>query len=59
MGFTTTKILFGNHCGIQANMKYFPFMVFTSHMPILTIDNNLNGLCDVFDEHASPKIMVD
>jgi hypothetical protein len=34
-------------------------MVLTGHMPILTIDNNLNGLCDVFDEHASLEIMAD
>jgi len=27
-------------------------------MPILTIDNNQNGLCDVFDEHASPEIVA-
>jgi hypothetical protein len=40
-------------------MKYSLFMVLTSHMPILTINNSLNGLCDVFDEHAIPKIMVD
>jgi hypothetical protein len=25
----------------------------------LTIDNSFNGLCDVFDEHASPEIMAD
>jgi hypothetical protein len=31
-------------------MKYFPFMVLIGHMPRLTIDNNFNGLCDVFDE---------
>jgi hypothetical protein len=44
------KILFGYQWGIQANMKYSPFMVLTSRMPRLTIDNNFSGLCDVFDE---------
>jgi hypothetical protein len=47
------KILFGYRCGIQANMKYSPFLVLTGRMPRLTIYNSLNGLCDVFDEHAS------
>jgi hypothetical protein len=27
-------------------------------MPRLTIDNSLNGLCDVFDEQASPEVMA-
>ncbi len=34
-------------------------MVLTSRTPRLTIDNNLNGLCDVFNEYASPKVMAD
>ncbi len=25
---------------------------------MLTIDNNLNRFCDVFDENAGPKVMV-
>ncbi len=32
-------------------------MVFTGRTPRLTIDNSLNGLCDVFDEQASPEVM--
>jgi hypothetical protein len=28
-------------------------------MPRLTIDNNLSGLCNVFDEQASPEVMGD
>jgi len=52
------QILFGYWCGIQADTKYFPFMVLTSRTPILTIDNSLNGLCDVFDEHVGPKVMA-
>jgi len=39
-------------------MKYSPFMVLVGCMPILTIDNSCNGLCDVFDEQASPEIMA-
>jgi len=52
------RILIGYRCGIQANTEYFPFMVFIGRTPILTIDNSLNGLCDVFDEHASLEIMA-
>ncbi len=48
-------ILFGYHCGIQVNTKYSSFLVFIRCIPILTINNNLNGLCDVFDEHVGPK----
>jgi hypothetical protein len=39
-------------------MKYSPFMVLISRAPRLTIDNNLSGLCDVFDKQESPKIMA-
>ncbi len=48
--FTLTKDILWISCGIQANTKYSPFMVLTGHMPRFTIDNNLRGLCDVFDE---------
>jgi hypothetical protein len=40
-------------------MKYFPFMVFINYTPRLTINNNLNGLCNVFDAHASLEVMGD
>jgi hypothetical protein len=53
------RILFGYRCGIQANTKYSPFMVLTGHMLRLTIDNNLKGLCDVFDEQENLEIMVE
>ncbi len=33
-------------------------MVLIGCTPRLTIDNNLNGLCDVFDEQASPEVMA-
>jgi hypothetical protein len=33
-------------------------MVLTGCTPRLTIDNNLNGLCDVFDEQENPEVMV-
>jgi hypothetical protein len=46
-------------CGIQANIKYSPFMVLTRRTPRLTIDNNLTGLCDVFNEFVGPKVMVE
>jgi hypothetical protein len=44
------RIFFGYQCGIQASTKYSPFMVLTSRMPRLTIDNNLRGLCYVFGD---------
>jgi hypothetical protein len=40
-------------------MKYFPFMVLTNRTPRFTVDNNLSGLCDVFDEQENPKIIVE
>jgi len=33
-------------------------MVLIGCTPRLTIDNNLNGLCDVFDEQASLEVMA-
>ncbi len=33
-------------------------MVLTGRTLKFTIDNNLNGLCDVFDEHIGPKVMA-
>jgi hypothetical protein len=53
------RIFFGYRCGIQANTKYSPFMVLNGCTPRLTIDNSLSGLCDVFDEQESPKVMAD
>jgi len=52
-------ILFGCRSGIRANIKYSPFMVLTRRTPRLTIDNNLTGLCDVFNEFVGPKVMVE
>ncbi len=28
-------------------------------MPKLTIDNNFNGLCNIFNEHANPQVVTD
>jgi hypothetical protein len=53
------QILFGYPCVIQANTKYSPFMVLIGCTSRLTIDNNFNGLCDVFDEFASLEMMVE
>jgi hypothetical protein len=52
------RILFGYQCGIQANTKHSLFMVFTSCTQRLTIDNNLRGLCDVFDEQENHEVMA-
>jgi hypothetical protein len=53
-----TRIFFGYRCGIQANTKYSPFLVLTSRMPRLTIDNSLSGLCDVVDEQKSLEVVA-
>ncbi len=52
------RIFFGYCCGIQANTKYSPFMVLIECTPRLTIDNNFNGLCDVFDEFVGLEVTV-
>jgi len=33
-------------------------MVLIGHNPRLTVDNSLNGLCDVVDEQVGSKAMV-
>lgn len=33
-------------------------MVLTARTSKLTIDNNLNGLCDIFDEHVGLEIVA-
>jgi hypothetical protein len=53
------RIFFGYRCGIQANTKYSPFLVFTGCTPRLTINNSLSGLCDVFDEQKNLEVVVD
>ncbi len=52
-------IFFGYCCGIQTSTKYSPFMVLTRCTPRLIIDNNFNGLCDIFDEFSSPKMTTE
>jgi hypothetical protein len=52
------RIFFGYRCGIEANTKYSPFMVLTGRMLRFTIDNNLSGLCDVFDEQENSKVIT-
>jgi hypothetical protein len=34
-------------------------MVLTERTPRLTINNNLNGFCDVFNEFKGPEAMVE
>jgi hypothetical protein len=34
-------------------------MVLIGHTPRLTIDNNLRGLCDVFDEQENLEVMAE
>jgi hypothetical protein len=35
--------LFGYRCGVQANTKFFPFMVLNGRTPRFTCDNGLNA----------------
>ncbi len=44
------RVLFGYCCGVQASMKYSPYMVLIGCSTKLATNNNLNGLCDVVGE---------
>jgi len=50
------KILFGYICGIQASMKFSPFMILTGHSPRLKADNYLNVLTDVTNDSADVEV---
>ncbi len=38
------KVLFGYRCGIQASIKFSPFMILTGRTPCLTADNYMQAL---------------
>ncbi len=52
------RIVFGYQCGVHASTRYSPYMVLIGRNPKLIVDNNLNGLCDVVDEHVGSKEMA-
>ncbi len=43
---------------MHVSTRYSPHMVLTGHNPRLTVENNLNGLCDVVDEHVGLEAMA-
>ncbi len=43
----------------SSQYKVLPFMALIRCTPRLTIDINLNGLCDVFDEFSSLEVMAE
>jgi hypothetical protein len=47
------KVLFGYMCGIQASIKFSPFMILTSQSLRLRADNYLNALTNVIDDTAN------
>jgi hypothetical protein len=50
------KVLFGYRCGIQASMKFSPFMILTGRSSRLRADNYLNALIDVIDDGADVEV---
>ncbi len=52
------RILFGYHCGIQANTRYSPYMNMTNMIPRLTIDNRLNNLTHIVEDRIVHKEMA-
>jgi hypothetical protein len=50
------KILFGYRCGIQANTKFSPFMIFTSCTPRLKADNYLHALIAMTDDDVDVEV---
>jgi hypothetical protein len=47
------KVLFGYRCGVQASMKFSPYMILTGRSPRLKADNYLNTLTDVIDDSSN------
>ncbi len=44
--------MFGYRCGIQANTKFFPFMIMIGHTPHFRTDNYLHSLIVVVHENV-------
>jgi hypothetical protein len=52
------NILFGYRCGIEANTKFSPFMILTSHTPCLRADNSLHALIVVTYDGVDVEVVV-
>jgi hypothetical protein len=50
------KILFGYRCGIQASIKFSPFMILTGRTPRLRADNYLQALTAVTDDGVDVEV---
>jgi hypothetical protein len=50
------RILFGYRCGIQANTKFSPFMIFTGRTPRLRADNYLHALTQVTNDGVDVEV---
>ncbi len=44
---------------MQTNTRYSPYMVLRRRSPKLIVDNSLNELCDVVDEHVGSEVMAE
>jgi hypothetical protein len=53
------KVMFGYRCGIQANTKFFPFMILIGCTPHLRADNHLHSLIVVVDETSNVKTIIE
>jgi len=52
------KVMFGYICKIQANIKFFPFMIMIGRTPHLKADNYLHSLTTVIDDIVDAEIDV-
>jgi hypothetical protein len=53
------RILFGYRCGVQANTKFSPHMIFIGRIPKLRIDKFFSPLVGTYNEDDDPEIMVE
>jgi hypothetical protein len=49
------RVLFGYNCGVQASIRYSPFMIFIGSTSKLKVNNHLNMLTHFSDEEQSFK----
>jgi hypothetical protein len=53
------KVMLGYRCGIQTNIKFFPFMILIGCTPHLKADNYLHSLIVVIDDTANVENTVE
>jgi hypothetical protein len=47
------KIMFGYHCGVQANIRFFPFVILVKHTSCFKANNYLQSLISIMDDIAN------